>query len=158
MALTCSLHRATPAKVVVSHIKEGIPVTKVAEKTKATPPAVKTVQPVKQQPKLAPPPKVVVQPLTDKELLMQKAGIPQADWSATDYIVSNESSWNTTASNVSSGAYGLCQALPASKMASAGEDYMTDPVTQLRWCHDYANQRYGGWWASFAFWQANRWW
>lgn len=97
-------------------------------------------------------------PLTEKELLMTAAGIPRADWAATDYIVFKESSWNPTARNPESGAFGLCQALPASKMASAGIDYMTNPVTQLKWCHSYAHHRYGGWWASFAFWQSNRWW
>lgn len=96
-------------------------------------------------------------PISDKQSLMQQAGIPQNEWEATDYIVSHESSWNPSARNAS-GATGLCQALPASKMATAGSDYMTNPVTQLRWCHSYATQRYGGWWGSFAFWQANKWW
>lgn len=97
--------------------------------------------------------------LTDKQQLMQAAGIPERDWNAVDYIVSKESSWRHTIWNKSgSGAYGLCQALPASKMANAGADYMTNPVTQLKWCHEYAHGRYGGWWHSFAFWQANRWW
>ena len=100
----------------------------------------------------------VQQPLTSKQSLMQQAGIPQSDWNAVDYIVSHESSWNAEATNASSGAHGLCQALPASKMASAGADYMTNPVTQLRWCHDYALNRYSSWWSAFAFWQANRWW
>jgi hypothetical protein len=98
------------------------------------------------------------QPLSDKEQLMTAAGIPREDWAATDYIVAKESSWNPTAKNPTSGAYGLCQSYPASKMASAGQDYMINPVTQLKWCHDYAHNRYGGWWSSFAFWKANRWW
>lgn len=102
--------------------------------------------------------KTVAKPLSDKQQLMQQAGIPESDWNAVDYIVSHESSWRFQAKNASSGAYGLCQALPASKMASAGADYMTNPVTQLRWCHDYASNRYTGWWSAFAFWQANRWW
>lgn len=93
-----------------------------------------------------------------KQELMAQAGIPQSDWEATDYIITKESSWNPTAMNRSSGALGLCQALPGTKMASEGADYQTNPVTQLRWCHKYAVQRYGGWWASFAFWRANRWW
>jgi len=105
-------------------------------------------------------PQPVVEPkqLSPHEDLMQQAGIPQSDWAATDYIVSHESSWRSTARNAESGAYGLCQALPASKMASAGADYISNPVTQLRWCHDYAESRYSGWWSAFAFWQGNRWW
>jgi hypothetical protein len=43
-----------------------------------------------------------------------------------------------------SGAYGWPQALPASKMRSAGPDYMTNPFTQLRWMQGYVNGRYGG--------------
>lgn len=96
--------------------------------------------------------------LTDHESLMQQAGIAQADWAATDYIVTHESTWQVSAVNPSSGATGLCQALPASKMASEGEDYMTNPVTQLRWCAQYASSRYGSWSASLAFWQTNRLW
>ena len=62
--------------------------------------------------------------------------------------------WNSAGS----GAYGVCQSLPASKMASAGADYMTNPVTQMRWCDGYAKGRYGGWSQAWGFWQANRWW
>ena len=43
-----------------------------------------------------------------------------------------------------SGAYGLPQALPASKMASAGRDWRTNPKTQIRWMIRYVNSRYGG--------------
>lgn len=102
----------------------------------------------------------VVEPkqLLPHEELMQQAGIPQSDWAATSYIVEHESSWRSTATNASSGAYGLCQALPASKMASIAGDYKTNPVTQLKWCHQYAHARYGGWWGSFAFWRSNKWW
>ena len=117
-------------------------------------------QPAKSQPeKAAAKPSPTPTVLTNKQQLMQEAGIPEADWNAVDYIVSKESSWRHNVWNASgSGAYGLCQALPASKMSSAGSDYMTNPLTQLRWCHNYAHKRYGGWWHSFAFWQANRWW
>jgi hypothetical protein len=108
----------------------------------------------------APQPSPVVQPeiLSPKQLLMQQAGIPRDEWSAVDYIVSHESSWRLSAVNARSGAYGLCQALPSWKMASAGGDYRTNPVTQLKWCHQYAHARYGGWWAAYSFWKAERWW
>lgn len=80
-----------------------------------------------------------------KEELMTLAGIPEHEWAAVDEIITRESGWNHTIWNRSgSGAYGLCQSLPASKMASAGADYMTNPVTQLRWCDKYADG-YGGW-------------
>lgn len=92
-----------------------------------------------------------------KDEWLAAAGIPQSEWAAVDYIVSHESGWRPTVTN-SIGAHGLCQALPASKMASAGADYMTNPVTQLRWCSSYAVQRYGSWLSAHAFWVSNRWW
>jgi hypothetical protein len=56
---------------------------------------------------------------------------------------SRESGWNYRAMNPSSGAYGIAQALPGGKMASAGADWRTNPVTQIRWGLDYIADRYG---------------
>ncbi len=61
------------------------------------------------------------------------------------------------ATNASSGAYGLVQALPASKMASAGSDWKTNPATQIEWGLDYMNDRYGSPCGAWKFWQANHW-
>ncbi|MGW4690533.1 aggregation-promoting factor C-terminal-like domain-containing protein, partial [Streptomyces sp. NPDC004244] len=61
------------------------------------------------------------------------------------------------ATNASSGAYGLVQALPASKMASAGADWKTNPATQIKWGLDYMNSRYGSPVQAWNFWQANHW-
>lgn len=54
-----------------------------------------------------------------------------------------ESGWNPAATNRSSGAYGIPQSLPASKMASAGPDWQTNPMTQVRWGVSYIHGRYG---------------
>lgn len=54
-----------------------------------------------------------------------------------------ESRWNPNAHNKSSGAHGIPQSLPASKMASHGSDYYTNPYTQIRWGLDYIAGRYG---------------
>jgi hypothetical protein len=54
-----------------------------------------------------------------------------------------ESGWNTYAQNPSSGAYGIPQALPGSKMASAGGDWATDGDTQVRWGVGYIDSVYG---------------
>ena len=89
---------------------------------------------------------------------MRQAGIAESDFAAVQYIVAKESGGRYTATNPSSGAYGLCQSLPASKMATAGSDYRTNPVTQLRWCNSYAQARYSGWWPAYNFWLANSWW
>lgn len=94
---------------------------------------------------------------TDKEAIMAAAGIRPGDYGYVNYIISRESGWRATAANPS-GAYGLCQALPGSKMASAGADWQTNPVTQLRWCNGYATGRYGSWSAAYNFWLANHWW
>ncbi|MEU1615794.1 lytic transglycosylase domain-containing protein [Streptomyces sp. NPDC005722] len=72
-------------------------------------------------------------------------------------IVTRESGWNYTATNASSGAYGLVQALPGSKMASAGADWRTNPGTQLKWGLKYMNGRYGSPCGAWSFWQANHW-
>lgn len=89
---------------------------------------------------------------------LRAAGIPESQWSFVDHIIKKESGWNYTARNKSSGAYGLCQALPGTKMASAGSDWQTNPVTQLRWCNSYASARYGGWSGAYNFWLAKHWW
>jgi murein DD-endopeptidase MepM/ murein hydrolase activator NlpD len=65
----------------------------------------------------------------------------------------HESNWNATAVNSSSGACGIPQALPCSKMAKAGADYATNPVTQIRWGLDYIKGRYGSPCAAWEFWQ-----
>jgi flagellar biosynthesis GTPase FlhF len=72
-------------------------------------------------------------------------------------IVDHESSWNYHAVNASSGAYGLFQALPASKYSSAGADWQTNPATQIKWGLNYMNSRYGSPCQAWSFWQANSW-
>ncbi len=88
---------------------------------------------------------------------MALAGIAPSDFQYADYIISHESGWRPNAGNAS-GAYGLCQALPGSKMASAGADWATNPITQLRWCSGYANSRYGGWANAYSHWLSTRNW
>ena len=90
---------------------------------------------------------------------MRAAGIRESDFGYVEYIVSRESGWGPTKSNFAgSGAYGLCQALPGSKMASAGADWATNPITQLKWCNSYAVGRYGSWAAAYKFWITHHWW
>ncbi|GAA2104677.1 transglycosylase SLT domain-containing protein [Kitasatospora saccharophila] len=72
-------------------------------------------------------------------------------------IVKRESGWDYTATNASSGAYGLVQALPGSKMASAGADWRTNPETQIKWGLSYMNSRYGSPCGAWSFWQAHNW-
>ncbi|MEU9128848.1 transglycosylase SLT domain-containing protein [Kitasatospora sp. NPDC048540] len=83
--------------------------------------------------------------------------VPANQLASFNQIVSHESSWNVTATNASSGAYGLVQALPGSKMASAGADWKTNPATQIKWGLNYMNERYGSPNAAWAFWQTHHW-
>jgi hypothetical protein len=80
-----------------------------------------------------------------------------AQFKAFSSIVERESGWNVSATNSSSGAYGLVQALPGSKMASAGSDWKTNAATQIKWGLDYMKSRYGSPAAAWKFWQANGW-
>jgi hypothetical protein len=90
---------------------------------------------------------------------MRAAGIAESDFGYVDAIISRESGWGVTKWNYSgSGAYGLGQALPASKMAPYGADYMTNPVTQLRWATAYAVSRYGSWAGAYSHWVARHSW
>ena len=90
-----------------------------------------------------------------RQLVDQAWGDDQ--WDAFSWIVNDESGWNPTAEEPSSHAYGLGQALPASKMRGFGDDYLSNPVTQLRWMISYIKDRYGNPAAAFSFHLANHW-
>jgi hypothetical protein len=93
------------------------------------------------------------------EAWMERAGINPSDYTYVDYIMNHESGWSPTKFNYSgSGAYGLGQALPASKMAAYGADYITNPVTQLEWASGYATSRYGSWHGAYLAWTRQNWW
>ena len=88
---------------------------------------------------------------------MARQMIPADQFQCFSNIVNHESTWNYKASNPSSGAYGLVQALPASKMSSAGADWATNPATQIKWGLSYMNNRYESPCGAWSFWQANHW-
>jgi len=76
------------------------------------------------------------------------AMLPSFGWSHSEFNCLNalwqrESGWNPNAANPSSGAYGIPQALPGSKMASAGADWQTNAATQIRWGLGYIHSTYG---------------
>jgi hypothetical protein len=70
-------------------------------------------------------------------------GWGESEYSCLVSLWKKESSWNVYANNKSSGAYGIPQALPGSKMASAGADWATNPATQITWGLGYISGRYG---------------
>ena len=71
-----------------------------------------------------------------------------------DALWNHESGWRWNAYNPS-GAYGIPQALPGSKMASAGADWQTNPATQIRWGLGYIKGQYGTPCSAWAFWESN---
>ena len=86
---------------------------------------------------------------------LAEAGFKPSDFGYITYIVDHESGWNPKATNPSSGAYGLPQSLPGNKMAAAGSDWRTNPITQLRWMKSYVNSVYGGAKQAYEFWIKN---
>jgi resuscitation-promoting factor RpfB len=78
-------------------------------------------------------------------------------WTCLDELWTRESGWQMVWNTQSSGAYGIPQALPASRMASAGPDYMTDPATQIRWGLGYIASTYGTPCGAWAHEEANSW-
>ncbi|MFH9010355.1 transglycosylase SLT domain-containing protein [Streptomyces sp. NPDC017943] len=88
---------------------------------------------------------------------MARQMVPAGQFQCFSNIVDHESDWNYKAVNPSSGAYGMFQALPGSKMSSAGADWQTNPATQIKWGLNYMNERYGSPCDAWSFWQANHW-
>ncbi|WP_450379183.1 aggregation-promoting factor C-terminal-like domain-containing protein [Streptomyces paradoxus] len=88
---------------------------------------------------------------------MARQIVPAGQFQCFSNIVDHESDWNYKAVNPSSGAYGMFQALPGSKMSSVGADWRTNPATQIKWGLNYMNDRYGSPCEAWSFWQANNW-
>jgi len=74
--------------------------------------------------------------------ILASQGMGDDQYSCLDYLWTKESGWRVNAYNPS-GAYGIPQALPGSKMASAGSDWQTNPATQITWGLGYIDSRYG---------------
>jgi hypothetical protein len=104
------------------------------------------------------PPLAPVDPGTaraDAEALMPSFGFSvSSQFGCLDNLWSRESGWRTTAENPS-GAYGIPQALPGSKMASAGADWQTNDKTQIKWGLGYIKERYSTPCGAWSYWQAN---
>lgn len=89
---------------------------------------------------------VVVDPGSARAIaqgLVADRGWGSDQFACLDSLWQKESKWNVTAANSSSGAYGIPQALPGSKMSSAGSDWQTNAATQITWGLGYIGGRYG---------------
>jgi hypothetical protein len=82
-------------------------------------------------------------PRTIAKAMLGRFGWQPRQFTYLDKLWSHESGWRVTATNPSSGAYGIPQSLPGSKMASAGRDWRTNPATQIKWGLTYIHDRYG---------------
>ncbi len=125
-----------------------------------------TVQPVKQVEIKG---TKVVLPSGSHTDWMAMAGISESDYGYVEYIVSHEGSWcpyrwQGDSSCINHGSvrdslgYGMFQATPGRKMSSAGSDWATNPITQIKWANSYAIGRYGSWKAAYDHKASRGWW
>ncbi|WP_303324743.1 G5 domain-containing protein [Actinomyces radicidentis] len=96
-------------------------------------------------------------PQTIARSMLSSYGWGDDQFSCLVSLWNRESSWDYTATNASSGAYGIPQALPGSKMTSAGSDWQTNPATQIKWGLGYISERYGSPCAAWAHSEATNW-
>lgn len=152
-----ALHDNPPRKTQaeINNVQVAVETPKPkAEQVNETKP--KKQEPVEPKPSPAPQPKVeeqakpVVQPKPQPVQGVTNCG----DNVYKQYIYQKESGCRTNAINASSGACGIGQALPCSKLPCS----LSDWACQDRWFSNYAIQRYGSWEAAYNFWRANSWW
>ncbi len=89
-----------------------------------------------------------------QQMMLAEYGWGSDQFSCLVSMWNRESNWSVSAAN-SSGAYGIPQSLPGSKMASAGADWQTNPATQIKWGLGYVHDRYGTPCGAWGFWQAH---
>lgn len=87
--------------------------------------------------------------------MLDDHGFGSGEMECLNNLWDHESGWNHKASNPSSGAYGIPQALPGDKMATAGSDWSTNPATQIEWGLGYIGDRYDTPCGAWNFWQNN---
>lgn len=87
----------------------------------------------------------------------RQAGVSESDLETALTLIYHESGCRVNATNASSGAYGIPQSLPGNKMAAMGDDWETNPITQIRWMINYVTKRYGGWSQAMTWWWEHHW-
>ena len=90
-------------------------------------------------------------------LLAADRGWGDGEFSCLENLWNKESGWRWNANNGGSGAYGIPQSLPGSKMSAFGTDWATNPVTQIKWGLQYIAGRYGTPCGAWAQSQATNW-
>lgn len=142
------LQNEPPRQAQAEHINNEVKVPAKVETVNVTP--TPTPAPVAQPQRLTP-------PKTNREIGAELAatyGWTGQQFTCLERLWTGESNWNHLSYNRSSGATGIPQSLPGSKMASAGADYMTNPATQIKWGLSYISGRYGTPCSAYSQWQA----
>lgn len=154
-----------PAPIVEQQVEKPQPEERTVKPEKAKPvqekpKPVAEVEPVEPVEVVTPPP-TPVDPGSNRAIGQELAaarGWTGDQWNCLDQLWQRESGWRHTVANYEgSGAYGIPQSLPASKMASHGADYLTNPTTQIRWGIDYISSRYQTPCGALAFHDSNNW-
>jgi hypothetical protein len=96
-------------------------------------------------------------PRTIARAMLSDFGFGDDQFSCLDSLYMSESGWNIHADNPSSSAYGIPQALPGSKMASAGPDWEHNAATQIKWGLEYIKSSYGTPCGAWSFKQGHNW-
>ncbi len=91
------------------------------------------------------------------EAMLGSFGWSSGQFACLDPLWAHESGWSVTAYNPGTGAYGIPQAMPGGKMASAGPDWQTDAATQIRWGLEYIRDTYGSPCGAWAHEEATGW-
>ena len=145
-----------------------------AEETKVEVKEEKKEEPKEEKPKERPKTKTVTNNNTQKtapavtgtkaeyqayahDLVLNQYLWSEADYQALVNLWTRESDWDADAHNRNSGAHGIPQSLPASKMSSEGSDYYTNGYTQIRWGLKYIKERYGSPSAAWQHFQNKNW-
>lgn len=140
----CGFNSLLPTQLALAIVKDPSNAASIVEEAVA---AAKAVAPTESQPATNPAsssvPTTGGTPQAYAQSKLSSYGWGQDQWSYLNMLWTRESGWNPSAKNGSSGAYGIPQALPASKMQSAGSDYLTNPDTQINWGLNYIKGRYG---------------
>lgn len=152
-AARLSAARATAARQQAAQAAHAAQAAKAAAKRAAAKKAAAAAaaQPSSQssaQPAATAQPAAVLTPASGSPQQIAKAMLASFGWSSSQFscldpLWAHESGWSVTAYNAGSGAYGIPQALPGSRMASAGPDWQHNAATQIRWGLEYIKGTYG---------------
>lgn len=153
----------TGQTLVISEDSEGQTEVEVKEQSVTTSSSTKKEEPkAEAKPKAEPKQEAKAEPIAESNneravfnQVVAEKGVSQSDAEKWSFIIEKESSFNAQAKNPSSGAYGLAQSLPASKMSTHGDIH--DPRVQLNWMYDYMVNRYGSISGAYDFWLTNSW-